>query len=76
MIVNIAPSCKCSECILYPVSSHGIHMIGVYRPATLLRSRGSVLPEAVRVVMRDGCERWSVTPLPEHLCDGTQISIR
>jgi hypothetical protein len=45
------PSCRCSDCILSPASSHGIHLVGAYRPRVHLTSRGSTLPSGVEYRM-------------------------
>jgi len=38
---NEGPSCRCSDCILNPTTSHGIYMIGVYRFPVMLSKRGN-----------------------------------
>ena len=72
---NILPNCRCTDCIIRPESSHGIHMIGVYSPAVLLTSRNRVHPESVKVAMVGTFERWLSTDLPAHLCDGSLVAI-
>ena len=51
MINNIVanpPVCECSDCILHPEDSHGIHVIGTYRaPVVMHRRSGRALPEGV-----------------------------
>ena len=39
------PACKCSDCILHPESSHGIHFIGAYQPPSMLSRRGNRLTD-------------------------------
>jgi len=72
MINNPRPACRCRDCILSPEDSHGIHMVGMYRPGVYLRSRGGTLDEAVRIVSDN---HHIVKYLPSHLCDGTEVSI-
>jgi hypothetical protein len=76
---NILPKCGCTNCILRPESSHGLHMIGMYSPAVLLTSRGRVHPESVKVTMvpfiGSTLERGLSTDLPAHLCNGSLVAI-
>ena len=39
------PNCRCSDCILHPEDSHGIHAIGVYSPPARLSRRGGRITE-------------------------------
>ena len=73
VLTNPRPVCRCSDCILSPEDSHGIHMVGMYRPGVYLRSRGGSLGESVRFGVGD---RHSIEMrLPAHLCNGTEVSI-
>lgn len=37
---NVAPSCRCRECVLNPFESHGIYLIGAYKVPSRLSLRG------------------------------------
>lgn len=54
-------SCECSDCILYPEHSHGMHMVGIYRSPVMLLSRGHILPEGV--AYDTASNRGLVTPI-------------
>lgn len=68
--VNNAPACKCRECILNPVSSHGIYMIGAYEAPVILSRRRST-PERAHVSWRyrfaSGSEGGTSVYISEHL---------
>ncbi len=51
--LNHSISCTCSECILSFESSHGIYLIGVYRPETYLPLRGHSLPAGIAYNLSD-----------------------
>jgi len=65
MIQNIAPSCKCSACILTPESSHGLLMVGMFQPAHVATMHGrSPLSVPAKVVFswQNGLRGLHVTP--------------
>lgn len=37
--------CKCSDCTLNPVTSHGIYLIGAYKVPSMLSRRGNHVTE-------------------------------
>lgn len=45
------PACRCSDCILSPEDSHGIHLIGAYSPKVYLSRRGGTNPPGVSYFM-------------------------
>lgn len=73
--VNPAPACKCSDCILNPVSSHGIYMIGAYESPVMLSRRRST-PERAHLSWRyrfaSGCEGGTSIYVPESLDNGDE----
>lgn len=48
---SVRPACRCQDCILNPTESHGIHLIGAYRPRVFLPARGATLPAGVSYFM-------------------------
>lgn len=62
-VLNHSISCHCSECILSFESSHGVHLIGIYRPETYLPLRGHSLPAGIGYHLTD--TRGLVAPVFE-----------
>lgn len=65
MIQNLAPKCSCSACVLTPESSHGIYMVGIYRPERVLTGvRGTIkCREDVFTAWADGRRSLTTRPL-------------
>jgi hypothetical protein len=64
-ILSPSPSCRCSACVLEPVSSHGVHMIGIYTEAYVLDGyRGRInVPRGVWYTWENGLRQAKMNPI-------------
>jgi hypothetical protein len=66
-MMNESPKCRCSACVLSPLDSHGVHLIGMFYAAhtATMRGRSPIsVPEQVLTYWADGRRGVHASPFP------------